>query len=83
MHLSGIQLFLWYIQLIPETIIRILTLRFYYLRSLKYFFRNRKRASQSRQKFSLLAQSTGSNLSVQQVVGVIKHSLKDIDIKRF
>ena len=83
MHLSGIQLFLWYIQLIPETIIRLLTLRFYYLRSVKYFFKNRKRAAQSRQKFATMAQSTGTMLSVQQVVSLIKRSLKDIDIKRF
>ncbi|HPH83941.1 MAG TPA: glycosyltransferase family 2 protein [Ferruginibacter sp.] len=82
-HLSGFHLFLWYIQLLPETIIRLLTLRFYYLRSLKYFFRNRKRASQSRQKFVMLGQATGMMLNVQQVVTVIKRSLKNVDIKRF
>ena len=82
MHLEGSNRVLWYLQLIPETLIRLFTLRFYYFASLLYFFRNSNRMKRSTESFRSLAK--GRNLlSVNEVVEIIKNSLKDTPIRRF
>lgn len=83
MHLQGITLFLWYMQLIPETLIRILSGRFYYLRALSAFFAGRKRMLQSKQQFSALSKDMSSSLSVKDIVAKINSSISGRAIKRF
>lgn len=82
-HLSGGKLILWYLQLIPETILRFITGRFYYFTSLSLFFSNRHLVKQSQQKIIELSGQTNTLLSVGYVVKEISRSLKDKLIKRF
>lgn len=83
MHLEGPRLFFWYLQLLPEMLIRIFSGRIYYLKSLAYFFRNRPRMLKSRQKFLALASRTGHLSSVEQVVKHILDYASSRQIKRF
>ena len=83
MHLSGFPLFTWYLQLIPETLIRIVTLRFYYLKALSMFLQNRSLMKESMQRFALVANKKTKLLSVKEVVSKITGSLTGKDIKRF
>ena len=82
-HLSGGKLILWYLQLIPETILRFITGRFYYFTSLRLFFSNRHLVKQSQQKIIELSGQTNTLLSIDNVVKEISRSLKDKLIKRF
>ncbi len=83
MHLSGIRRMTWYLQLLPETLIRVFTARFYYLQSIKMFFRNREQMHHSMERFAALAKQKGGALSVKEVVDKITGSLYDKKIKRF
>jgi GT2 family glycosyltransferase len=83
MHLKGSKLVLWYAQLIPEALIRVLTLRFYYLKSLMMFFRNRPLWLRSMKKFNLLMKEKKSSLSVEDVVEKIHKTLNPKNIIRF
>jgi len=84
MHLSGGNKILWCLQQIPETLIRIFTLRFYYLRSLSLFFQGRKKMQASTKKLNDLAKHNGTVLlDVEKVVTVITGSVKDKSIERF
>lgn len=83
MHLAGIQRFLWYLQLVPETLIRILTFRFYYLTSLKLFLQNGQQLEQSKKEFLALTPESGRFLTVNEVISKIKGSLSNRAIKRF
>jgi GT2 family glycosyltransferase len=82
-HLTGAQLLAWYLQLIPEILIRVCTLRFYYLKSLKMFFIKTSERKKSERKFLSLANQGHSLLSVQQVVKKIQASIHDRSIERF
>jgi len=82
MHLEGTSLFFWYLQLLPETLIRLFTFRFYYLQSLAMFFRNHKRMKSSIKKLHL-TRDRKDLLSVKEVVDFIILSLKEKVIKRF
>jgi GT2 family glycosyltransferase len=83
MHLSPVKLVLWYLQLIPETLIRLFTGRFYYFASLKMFFSSFKKMKASEEKFAALVRRRCIDLSVQQVTDKILDSLKGKDITRF
>ena len=82
-HLPKADLFVWYLQLIPETLIRIFTLRFYYFKSLQMFFASEKKIKVSREKFQQLASGHSGLLPVNEVVSNILDSIKDRPIKRF
>lgn len=82
-HLDGWQRFLWHAQLIPETIIRLLTFRFYYLEALRMFLSNREAIKRSKEKFLLLAKQNGKIISVKDVVKTIRTSLGKSRISRF
>jgi GT2 family glycosyltransferase len=84
MHLQGISKLLWYIQLIPETFIRLVTARWYYFQALKMFFSQQKEMKKSIDAFHLLANNQKQGLaSVNQIVKKIHHSLKDKSIEQF
>lgn len=84
MHLSGAKKTLWYLQQIPETLIRLFTLRFYYFKSLWMFFNAGKKMHASTKKLNDLAKNNDSVLlDVAQVVDIITSSVKTKDIVRF
>lgn len=82
-HLSGIKLVFWYLQLVPETLIRIFSGRFYYVNSLISFFRSSKKIHASRAKFIALANQKKSLNSVEVVMEKIKASISGRKIIRF
>ncbi len=83
MHLTGWWLLFWHLQLIPETVIRIITGRFYYVQAVIDFLKNRKAMKVSMKNFEELARKKNSLLTVQEVVTKITASLTQIKFKRF
>lgn len=84
MYLSGSILWLWYLQLIPEMLIRLFTFRFYYFKSLFAFFSNRNKMLASRNKLIALAKKENKKiLSVKEVVQNIHDSIDVNRIKKF
>lgn len=82
-HLSKERLALWYLQMIPETLIRIFTLRFYYLKSLKMFFASSDKIKLAKKNLELLASRENKLLSSEEVVAVILDSIKGRPIEQF
>jgi GT2 family glycosyltransferase len=82
-HLSFFQLIFYYPQLFGEFIIRILSFRFYYLKSFMLFLKERRRCRESKIRFELLARKTGTNLSLVKVAQTIRHNIGDTAIWRF
>ena len=75
-HLSGLNLFLWYVTLLPEIIIHLLTGRFYYFSSLKLFFKSGKEIRNSKNKFSLMQQKNNTkDIFVFNITQKIKENL--------
>jgi GT2 family glycosyltransferase len=82
MHLTGASLAFWYLQLVPETLLRVLTGKFWYLSSLRAFFQHRTQMKRSQQRFR--QSNPGKELlTVQQVTHTITAPLEGIVIKRF
>ncbi len=71
-HLSGFKLFLWYFTLVPEVFIHLITARWYYFTSLKYFLRNSRGMRLSKNKFSSIGKK---QYSLVQVFKDIKSNL--------
>lgn len=82
-HLSGFTKMFWYLQLAFEALIYIITLRWYYLKSMQLFFKNKKAVSQSRQAFESIQHKHGKEKSVKDVLNQITDSLLLSRIKRF
>lgn len=84
MHLSGSILFWWYIQLIPEMLIRLFTFRFYYFKSLLSFFTNRNQMLISKNKLAALSKKENRKLlSVKDVVQLIRNAVDEKRIIKF
>lgn len=83
MHLPKTKRALWYLQLIPEAFIRLVTGRFYYFTSLKLFFQKRHLIKQSRQRLIDLQKETNTLLSLDEVVKIIIDSVKGKKIRKF
>ena len=75
LHLEGLRKFLWYCQLLPETLIRIFSGRWYYLRSLRLFLGSVSAIRASRAAFEKVANLTHTRRSVQQVTRLILDSI--------
>ena len=76
LHLSGVSLFLWYLTIVPEIIIHLLTARFYYFTSLKLFFKNYGNMKNSKKRFLLIMQKNNNkNTSIFNVAKKIKERL--------
>lgn len=82
-HLPSSKQWLWMLQLILETLIRLFTGRFYFLGSILDFFRNQSRTKKSRSALSALGKITGRFLSLSEVVEKIKASIGNTPIQRF
>ena len=83
LHLPTAKLALWYLQLIPETFIRLVTGRFYYFNSLKWFFYNRNLVKRSKKIFIELSKQGQALRSLDYVVKQITGSLENKEIRRF
>lgn len=84
MHLQGLSKFLWYLQLIPETVIRMVTARWYYLQALKMFFLRKKEMNASMSAFQLLAKTLGKEpASVKKIVKEVLHSIEEKPYLKF
>lgn len=81
-HLEGVKRLLWFLQLIPEALIRVLTLRWHYLKSLRLFWGSYKGVQQSRHDFEVLSKKLDKRQSVPNVMSFILSSIKD-GIKKF
>lgn len=82
-HLSGAQLIIWFLQLIPETLFSIITGKFYFIASLQLFFLNKNKALLAKKELQNLSKKENMLLSVKEVAGIILHSLKDTKIIKF
>jgi GT2 family glycosyltransferase len=82
-HLSFFQLLLYYPQLFGEFIIRMISFRFYYLKSFFLFLKDREKCLKSKARFKELTEQTGTNLSLVKVAETIKHSIEHTAIWRF
>lgn len=76
LHLEGMQKLLWYLQLIPETLIRVFTFRWHYLKSLAMFFSSFEQVKQSQHNFDRLAAKLHTRLSINEVRTFILRSIK-------
>lgn len=81
LHLQGAKLILWYLQLLPEALIRLLTGRFYFFNSIYQFFRMHGKVRSQRKAFAALA---GPGIrSVEQVMQHIRESIPCKDFRVF
>lgn len=84
LHLEGVRKTLWYLQLLPEMLIHLVTGRMYYFKSLHMFFGARQKMLLSKQKFAAVAQQQGKHLiPVEQVVRSIRSAAAQKEIKKF
>lgn len=82
-HLEGIWLAGWYIQTFFELLVRLLTLRLDYLKSIKAFFKTLVKVKFSRGQISELSKSTGVKMSLPDVASLIQKSQSKQDISIF
>ena len=82
-HLEGIELFFWYLQLFPEIAIRLLSGRFYFLQSFTDFLSSLKKMNASKSAFNQLASAKGKLISFKETVKAIQQSLSEKNINRF
>ncbi len=82
-HLEGAKLFLWYLQLLPESFMHLALGRFWTFQSFAWFLKSKQSINDSRKKFQLLAKKQNSTLSVAAVVHKILLSLNNTPIKQF
>ncbi len=82
-HLNGVTLTQWFLQLIPETLFYVITGRFYFAKTVLLFLRNKHKASISKNNFKKLAEANNGLLSVKEVFGNILLSLRGKDITMF
>jgi len=82
-HLEGIELFFWYLQLFPEIAIRLLSGRFYFLQSVTDFLSTLKKMKASKSAFNQLASAKGKLISFKETVKAIQQSLSEKNINRF
>lgn len=83
LHLEGSARWLWTLQLLPETLLRVFTGRFYYVRSLWQFVAQLPAMRRSKQAFMALSARQGKLLSVRNVVDLIVQQIGNRPIHRF
>jgi GT2 family glycosyltransferase len=83
LHLHGPKLLFWYLQLIPESLLYLVTGRFWFMTSLITFFKLHKEIKNSKNKFFQLSKNKKVVLELRSVVNKILFSLKNIEVKRF
>ncbi|MCC9137616.1 glycosyltransferase family 2 protein [Pontibacter silvestris] len=76
LHLEGVQKLLWYLQLIPEAIIRLVTFRWYYLSSLRMFLSSAEKIKESQKEFKTVSKELKTRKTVREVTSFILGSIK-------
>ncbi len=82
-HQNGIFLWAWYVQTLFELLIRLFTLQFDYLDSVKAFLETPDKISLSKEQISELSKTTGVGLSLQDVARIIKNSIEKQNVVLF
>ncbi len=82
-HLKGLCLVLWFLQLVPETIIHLITGRLWYFASLKMFITSFSKINNSKFFFKKLAMKEQKTISLNEVVKSIQLSLANKMINKF
>jgi GT2 family glycosyltransferase len=82
-HLQGLQVYKWFLQLIPETLFYVITGRFYFAESLVLFLKNKTKASASKTQLAKLVKPGQKLLTVQEVFNYILKSINDKNITKF
>ena len=82
-HLPSNKKRIWYLQLIAETCIRVLTFRFYFVGSIFDFLGKRKAALHSKHQLEKLATKTNKLFTVKEITEKILLSVKEKNIQRF
>lgn len=78
LHLQKATLFLWYLQLVPEALIHLVTGRLWYFKALKQYFASKNLIKHSRKVFARLQKDNNIALSVKDIILKIRASLKEI-----
>jgi GT2 family glycosyltransferase len=82
-HLSGINLWLWFLQLVPEVLFSLITGKFYFFTSLSMFFCTIDKAKKAKLQLYNSAKKKQPLLSVKEVANTILSSLKNKKTHRF
>lgn len=82
-HLSGLQLTTWCLQLIPETLFYFFTGRFYFVGALKLFLASKYKAAASKKNLEDHFLNQKGLLSVREVFNNILLSVKNKEITKF
>jgi GT2 family glycosyltransferase len=82
-HLSKLQMALYYPQIFFECLIRVASFRFHYVKSIFLFFKQRQKCKESKQRFEELTKTIGTNLPLGDVAEKIVRSLNRVIIWRF
>lgn len=75
-HLEGTKRYLWFLQLLPEALVRVFTFRWHYLKSLSLFMASYSQVRESRQAFKMTSRKIGKRLSVKEVTSFILGKMK-------
>lgn len=82
-HLDAFQMAVYYPQIFFECLVRVISFRFHYVKSIALFFRGKKKCAESKKRFEDLAERVGTNLTLAQVARKIGDSLNRTSIWRF
>ena len=83
MHLPGILLVLWHIQLLVEGLLNLLAFRFYYIQAIFQYVSHWSIAKAKRKAFRNLARQSGKRLlSLKQVTSLVSDNIRQVEIKR-
>lgn len=81
LHLEGSTRLAWYSQLVPEMLMRILTLKWYYVRSFQLFLEKQQEVKKSREDFNHLAAILKTRKTVKEVSTFILNSLRGKEVQ--
>jgi len=82
-HLNSFQMAIYYPQIFFECLVRVISFRFHYVKSINLFFKQRSKCKESKKRFEQLATKIGTNLTLAQVAKKIGDSLNRTIIWRF
>lgn len=83
LHLSGWRKSVWYIQLMGEALVKLITGQWYYLRAINDFMQQTQSCKKSKSALQQLAEKTGHLYTYREVVTRIKQNLSGSVINRF
>jgi GT2 family glycosyltransferase len=83
LHLPGVRLILWHIQLFFECVMNLAVLRFYYLQAIFQYLKHLSAVYSKRKSFKILARQSGKKLfSLKQVTKIVLNNIRQVETKR-